>query len=760
MRCFGHQGRLADIIIGRFMPMLRHLLPVAAAVALCVHGIPLRAAEFANPYATLPRCPDDAVAGRATTLGPVLTPDENLQVELDAGAVHLDADRNADVSGGVVVRQGENVLSAEHFTVNAEARRIEVDGKVEYRNPQLVIRGATGNFADGEAAFEGATFELPLQPARGSARALSLNRSGELKLDDVQYTTCPEGHDDWRIRARSVSIDTSRSVGTARDARVEFFGVPLLRVPAISFPVGDARKSGLLFPSFGRTSSSGVQVSVPYYLNIAPEQDLTLTPTYYTRRGVDLAGEYRYLTHAGHSELSGNLLPDDRRSHTTRSRLRLTNVTDLPGEWRLTIDAENVSDARYFEDFSQGADGASIAFLPRRMQLAFRGDHIDAGVLVRNFQTLDQDLPQTDRAHTELPRLYARGDWSLAGALPLTLGFDAEAVDFRHSDDVQGWRFDAAPRVGLDYSGAGYFLRPSATFETTHYRLTDTPSGADTSPGRTLPIASIDAGLLFERGSGRRSQRRMTLEPRLMYLYAPYRNQDDLPIFDTGEPDLNWIELFRGNRYVGIDRISDANQISAGITTQLYSSDSGTRFLTTTIGQTFYFREPRVRLPDEPASGNTSDLIAQVELQAFRNWNLSTGLQWDHRDERAERAEVRVRYQPEARSVMNVGYRFQRDRLEQAEFSGAWPITPKWRLYGRALYSLRDNQSIEHFAGFEYSSCCWNIRAVARDYVSRRSGERDRSYYLQLELKGLSNVGLAADAFLEKAIRGYSTRRR
>jgi LPS-assembly protein len=158
-------------------------------------------------------------------------------------------------------------------------------------------------------------------------------------------------------------------------------------------------------------------------------------------------------------------------------------------------------------------------------------------------------------------------------------------------------------------------------------------------------------------------------------------------------------------------------------------------------------------------TGHTSDLIAQVELQAFKNWSVSSGLQWDRQDSRTAKAEVQLRYQPEARSVVNLGYRFQRDRLEQADVSAAWPVFRNWRLYGRALYSLQDDKSIEHFAGFEYSSCCWNVRAVARDYVSRRSGERDQSYYLQLELKGLSNVGLAADAFLEKAIRGYSNRR-
>jgi LPS-assembly protein len=242
-----------------------------------------------------------------------------------------------------------------------------------------------------------------------------------------------------------------------------------------------------------------------------------------------------------------------------------------------------------------------------------------------------------------------------------------------------------------------------------------------------------------------------------MYLYTPYRDQTQLPVFDTAEPELNWVELFRSNRYVGIDRISDANQLAAGVTTRLFSSTSGTRYLSATVGQTFYFNPPDVRLPDEPVrSDNTSNLIAQVELQAYKDWNVTLGTQWDHRRARAERSEIRVQYQPMPQSVVNLGYRYQRDRLEQADLSVAWPIATQWRAYGRVLYSLDEKQSIEQFAGFEYSSCCWRLRAVARDYVSRRSGERDRRYYLQLELKGLSSVGVAADAFLQRAIRGYS----
>jgi LPS-assembly protein len=722
-------------------------------------GTALRAAEYANPYETLPRCPDDPGAGPPLLLHQSFSPDQDFKFEFGEDST-LDPDDNINAPNGVTVRQGERELRADKFSFNEVERRIEVSGAVKYSDPQLIVRGDAGSLVHGETAFDGVRFELPKQPARGAADSLSVNDTGVLQLKNVQYTTCPEGSKDWLIRADLISIDTRKSVGSARDARVEFFGVPILRLPYISFPVGSARKSGLLFPSLGSSSNSGVQLSVPYYFNLAPNQDLTLTPTYYTSRGLDVEGEYRFLTRSTRGALRGNFLPNDRKTDRARSRLKLASTTRLPRGWRLNLDAENVSDARYFEDFAQGADGASIAFLPRRLQLSYRDDSLETGLILRNFQTLDQDLPQIDRPHTEVPRLYARGDWQLSGALPLEYGFDTEAVLFRHSNDVHGWRFDATPQIGFSYEGAGYFVKPVVALETTHYQLRGEAPGSDRSPSRTLPIVSLDGGLQFERDSGSRGQRRMTLEPRLMYLYVPYRDQSQLPVFDTAEPDLNWIELFRNNRYSGIDRISDANQLSAGFTTRLYSSTTGTRFLSTTIGQAFYFRTPRVGLPDEPApTGHASDLIAQVELQAFKNWSVSSGVQWDTTDSRAEKAEMQLRYQTESRSVVNLGYRYQRERLEQVEFSAAWPVSDHWRLYGRSLYSVRDDKSIEQLAGFEYSSCCWNLRAVARDYVSRRSGERDRSFYLQLELKGLSNVGLAADAFLEKAIRGYSTSR-
>jgi LPS-assembly protein len=269
---------------------------------------------------------------------------------------------------------------------------------------------------------------------------------------------------------------------------------------------------------------------------------------------------------------------------------------------------------------------------------------------------------------------------------------------------------------------------------------------------------SVDGGLIFERPSGSRAQRVQTLEPRFMYLYVPFRNQNDLPVFDTAPADLNLVQLFRTNRYVGADRLSDANQITVGFTSRLLDAETGKQFISGTVGQSYYFDEPRVVLPGEVLEDpEFSDIIAELDVTAFGDWNVGMGVQWDPRETRSEKGDVQLQYKPEFDRVVNVGYRFRRDGIEQVDGSVAWPIGDSWSAYARLVYSLEDEKSLDQFAGLEYRSCCWRIRAVARRYVSDRTGDTDTSFLLQLELNGLSSVGVGADAFLERSIRGYSS---
>jgi LPS-assembly protein len=350
---------------------------------------------------------------------------------------------------------------------------------------------------------------------------------------------------------------------------------------------------------------------------------------------------------------------------------------------------------------------------------------------------------------------------SVRGELPTTFGLDfdvdSEYTYFERSESITGSRLDLRPGVRMPLRTAGAYVEPSLSWSYTTYALNNTAAGVEDSPSRSAPIASLDAGLTFERLTGSRQQRLQTFEPRFLYLYVPYRDQTDLPVFDTAEPDLNLVQLFSENRYVGPDRLGDANQLSVGFTTRLLDSNSGRQYLSATAGQAYYFDTPRVVLPNEPVLAyNSSNMVAQLEISAFKDWNVRMGSQWDPHETRSEKGEARVQYSPAHDKVINVGYRFRRDSLEQWEASFAWPVTDTWSSYGGITYSMKDDATIGRFAGFQYSSCCWKVRVVAREYVSSRTGETNSDIQLQLELNGLAGVGSGVDAFLERSIRGYS----
>ncbi len=751
--------------------MLRSMraLPAALLTACAaLPGAPLAQAQQAQTAQVAPLCPAPTGVVAAEVQRPArlagAVPDRPdapapSDIDITSDAAKLGVDGDAALSGNVRVRQGDRELRAERVEYDAGRNAFSVSGSVEYRDPVVRVRGRDGEYGEAVGArFERAEFELPQRPARGTAGRMRIEVDGVIDLEGVTFTTCPTGDDAWRIAAHDIRLDTRRRTGTGRHAQVQFKGVPILYLPYISFPLGSERKTGFLFPNLGQSTRSGAQLTVPWYWNLRTNVDLTLEPTFYQRRGLDLGIEARWLLERQVGQLRANLLPGDDLAGRDRTRLRLDHRADFADNWRLRIAAEDVGDTAWFEDFAQGPEGTSVAFVERVAEIAYRNEFWRLRGEFQQFQTIDRDLPLDERPYARLPRLLAAGAWNFGPNGVLAVSLDAELVNFDRSVGVTGWRVDAAPTLGFDLRGAGFFLRPSAGWRYTRYALDDVAPGADDEPERSMPFAALDAGLVFERAAGMRGQRRVTLEPRLLYLYTPFREQDALPIFDTARPDLNVVQLFSTNRFVGADRVGDANQVSVGLTTRLFDSRTQSQFLAATLGQAFYLETPRVVLPGEPpASRRRSDLVGQLALAPYRDWSVDLGFQWNPQESRHERSQVRLQYRPDAERVMNFAYRFQRERLEQGEVSGAWPIGKRWNLFARLVYDLEADQSLERFAGLEYRACCWRLRAVARRFVSSRTGERDTGIYLQLELNGLASVGTPADAFLERAIRGYAT---
>jgi LPS-assembly protein len=681
--------------------------------------------------------------------------DPRIEVTSDSGDLGREGD--ARLKGNVRIRTGQRLLTADEAAINAQDRSIELKGDVEYLDPQLHVRGSGGNFdGQGQGKFEGAEFELLDRTARGAAKSAAIREQSRIELKEVVYTACPVGRDDWQLRAGEIEINQQTRTGTGRDVKLEFLGVPIVYVPWISFPVGEQRKTGMLFPEIGSSGESGTQLAIPWYWNIAPNRDATLVTRYYSKRGLRLDPEFRYLTESSRGIFNAEYLFNDLERDESRGLFEWQHVTRLQPRTRLLIDAADVTDPDYFEDFGVGFEGTSVTFLNRMAELRHDSNHWRLLARAQDSLVIDQLLADEDEPYTLLPQLAAYGRWDdLPGGLETSLR--AEVTNFARDLGPEGLRIDAEPELGWRAERHGAYLEATAAWRYTSYSLDDTEPGSDESPSRDAPIFSLDSGFVLERASGSRGQRMHTLEPRIKYLYVPFRNQDDLPVFDTALPDLSLVQLFRTNRYVGADRLSDANQLSAGITTRLLDAAGGRQYLSATLGQAFYFEDPDVRLPDEPtAPRSRSDVIAELELSAFKHWSARMGYQWDPENSRTAKSEVYLQYAPATDRVVNAGYRFRRDFIEQFDVSAAWPINERWRGFARWVYSTREEKTLDQFIGLEYRSCCWALRLVSRRFVNSRSGDADSSFGLQLELNGLSSVGVDNEAFLRDSIRGYS----
>jgi len=710
-------------------------------------------------------CPSDQVAKPVSKTPPMLPDLSGLPVEIESAGAEVTVRGEARLKGPVRVQQGPRTLTAGEATYQDSTRSVDVSEAVTYQDSQLTLAGDTGTWnPNGTGEFKNADFLLSQRASHGHAADIKLSADGKLALTDVSYTACPAGRPDWMLRAGRVDIEQATQEGTAHDMTLDVRGIPVLYLPLMSFPVGDARKSGFLFPMIGETSTSGLAIATPYYWNLAPNYDATLTPGYLSLRGATLGSEFRFLTDNSRGTVESDWIPNDIKANSDRGYFKFGERTDFSPHLRLDTNLAYVTDSHYFEDFGSGSDATSVTYLQRAARLTYLDDHWQIVGLIDQFQTINLSIAPIDRPYNRVPEVDVRGHWND------DTGFGAEvhaqAVDFVRGIGVQGLRGRFDPTVSYTWRTPGAYLIPSIGYETLAYALRNVDSGP-TSLSISAPKASVDAGLEFERDHGTLLQ---SLEPRLLYSYVPFRDQSNAPVFDTATPDLNTIQLFKTDRYVGGDRLADENQLAIGATSRLVDLASGRQWLSATLGQIYYFTPPRVTLPTPTVAGlptpapttsvtppNSSDIVGQLDLSAYQNWNVAMGEVWNPHDHRADLTEILVRYQPAPGKIANIGYRFRRDLLEQVEGSFAWPVAGRWNLYAREVYSLQDHATTDAFAGFEYQACCFRLRFLTRHYVSTFNGDHNTSFTLQVELNGLSSVSGRSDAFLQQAIRGYSS---
>ena len=699
----------------------------------------------------------------------------------DPDAIHLSADEAELVEGGVsrftgnvTVKQDTRQIRSDEVVYHQSEEVIEAKGNARFWDEGVFVAGdrARAEIEQGIVTVEPATaFMLEDKHGHGDAAELRVLGNGRMTANDASYTTCNPGEVDWRITASHVELDRVESAGTARNTWFEFMGQRVFYLPWISFPLGSQRKSGFLTPTMGTSGSSGVEVTTPYYFNLAPNYDATVTARAMSERGVQAQGEFRFLSRAyGSGLIAAHYLPFDAKFDDDRTALDLEHRHRWSDRWSTNARFEWVSDSRYFEDLGNSLSQSSRTHLPRQIDANYGGSGWGAYVRFQDFLTVDRTIRPQDRPYARLPQILVRTNLPEKNRAP-NFGATAELTYFDQRSRTTGARMDLHPSFTYPIHSAGTFVTPKAALHFTQYALdrTETEASRDDAPSRLLPSFSLDSGMFLERTvtlHGRPLTH--TIEPRLYYLLVPFERQDDMPRFDTGRSSFSFAQLFRENRFSGRDRIGDANQVTLALTSRLLDERSG-ELARASIGQIRYFRDREVTLGenDEPETTRASDFVAEIEARPARNWRLRTGLLYDTGANRTAKNAFNVRYQPNRRSVVNAGYRLVRDidpsrTIEQAELSFALPLGAHWRTVGRWSLALNEdsNRTLEAFGGLEYESCCWGFRAVARRF--RRSDARsdgEDSYsnglFFQIEFKGLTGVGNRTDALLTQGIPGY-----
>lgn len=680
---------------------------------------------------------------------------------VDDTATRFSADRfSADAQGAYVLEgnvsgtTGGRRIAADRMTYDAEGKTATAEGAVSYRDRSLLVDAdsASFNLITDQGELTGTEYRLLDGPGRGRAARAELEGAARTRLERVTYTTCPPEDEDWVLSAKRVTLDHEEGIGSARDVVLRFGNLPIAWLPWASFPLDERRKTGFLFPTVG-SGDDGLDLSVPYYLNLAPNYDATLTPRLITERGLMLGGEFRYLTPSSAGELRFEYLPDDDITGDDRGIVHFDNVSRLSPRWRFDLSLNNASDNAYFEDFGDSLDVAATTFLHSQAALSGAGHWWETALVADDYQTLNNFANPDREPYRRLPRLYASARRAI-GDTPFFWAAGGEVVYFDRDAGTTGSRIDLYPTLGARLDGAAGFLESRLGVRYTSYQL-DRADGPE-SPDRTLPVFSVDGGLVFERAW--EGGWRQTLEPRFFYLHVPYEDQDDLPVFDTTDLDFEFGQLFRDNRFSGADRLGDANRLTLALTSRLFDPETGRAPLTASIGQIAYFEEREVQLPGDPvATRDTSPLITEIEYSPVEAWSAVLGLHLDLEEGGTDKRVMGLRYRPDNGGLFNLSYRFRRGGLEVADASAIWPMSDQWRLIARWYYDMDGGRTLEALGGLEYQSCCWAARIVARHYVHNRQGDTRDGIYVQLELRGLGTLGgsRAADV-LDRGILGYS----
>ncbi|MES2356669.1 MAG: LPS-assembly protein LptD [Pseudomonadota bacterium] len=680
----------------------------------------------------------------------------------EADKMEGEANKSVTATGNAQVRQEELTIEGDSIDYTEANTTVVGRGNVSIDKAGDRAEGPflQYNFETEEGYMETPDFsfakkEKRLRASRGDASRLQLEGPDKDRLFDVRYTTCSVGNNDWFLRAKELELDRTTDIGNATHATIVFKDVPILYLPYIDFPLSSRRKSGFLTPSLGTTGQSGLTVEVPYYWNIAPNFDDTFTPRLLTKRGLQLNNEFRYLEQSFFGQLDAEYLRADNVTGQDRHFTRLQHKENFIPGLNLALDLQKASDDNYFRDLSTRIASTSQTYLPRDGLLTYSfADYWNASARVLRYQVLQDPLNRVTPPYSLGPRLILDGN--RANFSGLNLGLHSEWTDFQHPTRINGQRTIFYPTISFPITRTYGYITPKVGYHSTYYSFGENNNAGLTNINRNLPIVSLDSSLYLDRDItfGENSYKQ-TLEPRLFYVKAPFRDQSRIPNFSTSELDFGFAQIFSENPFIGGDRIADANHLTMGATSRLIDPETGIERIRAALAQRYYFTTQQVTLSGSPQTDRRSDLLAGLSGQITEQWALDSALQYNADLGRTEKYAIGARYRPAPGKILNLSYRYTRESLDQVDVSAQWPIRANWQGLSRVNYSLMDNRLVEGLIGVEYNRDCWALRLVAHHFPT---GEQrsTTSIFIQLELTGLSSIGINPLETLRQNIPGYT----
>jgi LPS-assembly protein len=658
--------------------------------------------------------------------------------------------------GNAEFRQDGQVITSDILTYDEVSKDFTAEGNVKIKQSDTTVVGPSlhMNMDTNMGDMQQPRFTFTDAGTRGTAEVAHIASRKEYKFEGATYTSCPIDNDDWLLKMSRLDIDRTTQIGTAFNARVMFMGMPILYTPWMNFPLSDKRRTGLLGPTFGSTTTGGREITVPLYLNVTDNFDATISPRYMRKRGTQFNNEFRYLQPRAAGEIHADILHADLLTKKDRSRFALKHVQQLGGGFNGYLNLNQVSDNNYYRDLATTLNATSQTNLLQEGVVNYAGGWWNASARVQHFQTLQDPLAPVVAPYWRQPQIGLNAQHAAFGG---SLSVVSEFVDFRHPTLTNGQRMMVYPSISFPLLRApGYFLTPKIGVHSTRYLLDSNLGGYATDSSRTLPITSIDGGLIFERSDSFFGNGYMqTLEPRAYYVHIPYKDQSNLPNFDTAQAPFSFGQIFTENRFLGSDRIGDADMLTLALTSRAIDDDDGTERIRVAMAERFSFKSPQVNLVTPTDNNSRSDILTTVGGKLTRSWRLDSLFQYNPNLGHVESYNAAARYNPEAGKLLNLGYRFTRNVLRQIDISTQWPIMGRWHAVGRFNYSLQDDRILEALGGLEYNQDCWSLRVIGQSFTTATKTSTT-GIFIQLELNDFVRIGSDPLAALRTSVMGYT----